>query len=362
MSSVLSSNSHVGSSGGSEKESLSSSGPLVTNADVARLVVQYRAARIVMVAAHYEIFTKVQSGIASLPALCKATRTKQRPLRILLDSLVALGFLSKAEGRYSNVPGVEDVLVKGGKDYLGDNLKYQEILSPAWADLRGVLDRGTTLRPLDFWLSKHKTFTPEYMGGMRNIARRPAEQLAALLPLEGMRRMLDVGAGPGVYTEAFISKAASLHGVMLDLPGTLKIVKPALSPLIQKGRVFLQAGDYNKVSFGSDEFDLVLMSHITHDEGEKAVTGLFKKAFKALRPGGLLVVHDFTVSQDHTSPAFGAIFSVHMLVCTREGRVYSSEEYEAYLRKAGFQSVRSHRICEETTNASRAFIAVRPAR
>merc|ERR1712217_716963 len=45
-------------------------------------------------------------------------------------------------------------------------------------------------------------------------------------------------------------------------------------------------------------FDVVLMSYISGSVPEPIIGGLYANAFKALRPGGRLLVHDFMVNAD----------------------------------------------------------------
>jgi hypothetical protein len=51
-------------------------------------------------------------------------------------------------------------------------------------------------------------------------------------------------------------------------------------------------------------------------------------------------VHEFTLAEDHASPAPGALFSVNMLVNTAEGRSYTPKEMAGWLTEAGFGRIR----------------------
>lgn len=53
---------------------------------------------------------------------------------------------------------------------------------------------------------------------------------------------------------------------------------------------------------------------------------LFRRAHSALASGGRLVIRDFILDKDKTSPKAAALFAVHMLVNTRGGSTYSEEE------------------------------------
>ncbi len=329
---------------------------------VIETVMSYRAAKILLVAVHFDLFTAIQGGARTPAALCRRLGTDPRATRILLDSLAALGFLRKTGDAYRNAPASGRVLVSGRPGYLGNNLKYQELLWEAWSDLKHVVRTGKNRRPLEFWLFRHDTFTREYILGMHNIAREPARQIAGLVPAGGARALLDVGAGPGSYALAFLERHPSLKACLLDLPATVRVARGLLKSHPLTRRVEFRQGDYTRVPFGREEFDMILMSHITHNEGEAVNRRLLKKAFQALRPGGRVLIHDFMVSPDRTAPAFGALFSVHMLVSTKAGRVYSAQEYGAWLRDAGFVRIKKYDVAKKSPNASTLLAASRPVR
>src|SRR5207253_1843708 len=91
-------------------------------------------------------------------------------------------------------------------------------------------------------------------------------------------------------------------------------------------------------------FDLVLLSHVTHDEPDDVNRALVEKAHAALRPGGRVAVHDFVVEEDGCGPPWAALFSLNVLTYTRGGRVYSVAEYLRLLAAAGFVRPEVHPI------------------
>jgi SAM-dependent methyltransferase len=328
---------------------------------IVETIMGYRKAKVLMVASHLDCFTFLERP-ATAAVAARRLGLDVRGTEILLDALTAMKLLSKAGGVYRNTPHSREFLVRGRPRFMGENLRYQEVIWDAWSDLEGAVRRGRPTRPLGHWLRRGKGFLDGYIRGMDNIARAPARELAGLLDLSGARSMLDVGGGPGTYARTFLCANPGLAATILDLPETLKVTRwyarrePAL-----RGRLTLRPGDYKKASFGRAAHDLVLMSHITHDEGPEANRALFAKAYRALRPGGRLVVHDFMVCEDRSGPLFEALFSVHMLTYTARGRTYSSGEYKAWLRQAGFGRLVERRVSAGAKNATRMISALRPA-
>ncbi|MDD5304227.1 MAG: methyltransferase dimerization domain-containing protein, partial [Elusimicrobia bacterium] len=229
-------------------------------------IMGYRKAKILMVAAYLDCFTPLETP-QSAPALARRLALDSRAVEILLDALTAIGYLRKRGKLYANTPIAARYLVRGRPGYMGDNLKYQEMIWDAWGDLRHSIGKGGAVRPLEYWLLRHKGFTQEYIRGMDNIARGPAAEIAAIAAPAGESRLLDVGAGPGTYSLAFLRANPAMSATLLDLPSTLKVTRRMLSEFpALAARTRLKAGNYRDGAFGSAEYDLVLLSHITHDE------------------------------------------------------------------------------------------------
>lgn len=322
-------------------------------------IMGYRKAKILMVAAYLDVFTPLTTP-RSAAALARRLKLDPRAVEILLDALTAVGYLRKRGLHYANAPIASLYLVRGRPGYMGDNLKYQEMIWDAWGDLRHSLGKGGAVRPLEYWLLRHKGFTQEYIKGMDNIARGPAAEIAALAAPAPKARLLDVGAGPGTYSLAFLRANPEMSATLLDLPSTLKVTRRMLAehpPLAARTR--LKAGNYRDARFGREEYDLVLLSHITHDESPEVNRRLIEESRRALKPGGRIIIHDFMLNPDRVRPVFGALFSVHMLAYTEGGRTYTAAEYAGWLRRAGFSRLTERPIAVESRNSSRILIGVK---
>jgi hypothetical protein len=100
------------------------------------------------------------------------------------------------------------------------------------------------------------------------------------------------------------------------------------------------------------------MSNIIHNEDETDNAQLFAKCFRALEPGGMLIVKDHIMNADLTEPKAGAIFALYLLLATR-GRDYSFEEVSRWMRDAGFIEVR-HEALPSPPFTSSMVIARKP--
>ncbi|MBI5246262.1 MAG: methyltransferase domain-containing protein [Elusimicrobia bacterium] len=322
-------------------------------------IMGYRKAKILMVAAYLDVFTPLESA-RTASALARRLALDSRAVEILLDALTAIGYLRKRGRQYVNAPISRRYLVRGRPGYMGDNLKYQEMIWDAWGDLRHSIGKGGAVRPLEYWLLRHKGFTQEYIRGMDNIARGPAAEISAIVAPAPGSRLLDVGAGPGTYSLAFLRANPAMRATLLDLPSTLKVTRRMLAQFpALAARTRLKAGNYRDAAFGREDFDLVLLSHITHDENPEVNRRLIEESFRALKPGGRVIIHDFMLDPNRVQPVFGALFSVHMLAYTEGGRTYTAAEYGNWLRRAGFSRLTERRIAVKSRNSSRIIIGVK---
>jgi SAM-dependent methyltransferase len=323
------------------------------------LTLGYRRAKVVFVAHELSIFRTLGHGSSTDTEVARALETDARATRILLRALVGIGLLEYERGTYRNSSYARTYLLPDSDRYVGNNVAFQEMIWPAWSDLAQVVRTGAPrYKLLDLLTRQDQRFTTEYIHGMHNIARRPAEEVARILAEMPLLRFLDVGGGPGTFSMALLDRIPGSTGTLFDLPTTLAVARQIAAS--HAGRLAFREGDYLRDDFGYD-FDLVLMSHITHDESPMTNVDLFKRAHAALRSGGRVAVHDFVVSSDGCHPPFSALFAVNMLVYTEGGQTYSVEEYSEMLRSAGFDSIVARPVLEgQVANATHLIVATRP--
>ncbi|MCX7602594.1 MAG: methyltransferase, partial [Bryobacteraceae bacterium] len=124
-----------------------------------------------------------------------------------------------------------------------------------------------------------------------------------------------------------------------DLEPVIRIAERHIRAEGLQGRIVTRAGDLTRDEFGSG-YDLILLSAICHMLGPEENLGLFRRCFRALAPGGRLLIRDFILEPDRISPPHAALFAVNMLIGTRSGSTYTEEEYASWLKEAGFAAVR----------------------
>lgn len=300
---------------------------------IAETIVGFRKSVLLFTAVHLGIFGFIRNRTWNARSIAVGMGLNVRAMEIMLDALVSTGFLIKKGHRYSNAPISLVFLDPQSPTSLSNNLNYQFRLMESWMDLPRILSVGKPRAGLVRRLMDPR-FVKDYIQGLRELARGSADQVAVHLAPFGGTSALDVGGGHGSYLLSLLERNPKMAGTLMDLPKTVRLARRFFKDV--SDRVHFQTGDYRRNSLGDNAYDLVLMSHVTHDESESTNRSLFKKAYRALTPGGVLAVHDFIVNDARTSSLFSALFSVHMLTYTTNGRVYSLSEYKNFLRSAGF--------------------------
>jgi hypothetical protein len=72
----------------------------------------FASSRVLLTGVDLEIFTHISNGHFTAPDIAKAVGASPRGIGILLNSLVALNFLTKSDGAYSLTPLSEKLLIK----------------------------------------------------------------------------------------------------------------------------------------------------------------------------------------------------------------------------------------------------------
>lgn len=322
------------------------------------LAMAYRSAKPLLAALHYDLFTEIEED-GDPRALAARLRLDPEALRRVLDALAALGWLRKNGSRYANTRAGRRLLVAGSDDYVGSNLRYQEYTWDAWSDLREVMRTGKPRQGLRDWI-RRDFFTADYLKAMGDVTRRPARELARRLDLRGVARTLDVGSGAGNFSAAFVERSPRLEATLFDLPEALTVTRGLLAGHPGAARLRFRAANYLTDELGREEYDLVLISNVARVESAETVRALAAKAFRALRPGGRLVIHDYVIGRDRTAPVFSALLNVHLLVFTGKGAAYTRDEYRRWMRDAGLRAISSVEIGAESPFPSTAFVGRKP--
>lgn len=308
-------------------------------------VVGYRTSKVLFVAHELGIFEALEGQVRTAESLAGELRCDARALELLMRALGGIGVLEPRDGGFTNAAAASKHLVKGREQYLGHIYRFQNMLWECWSNLETVVRTGRSWKRLEDLLEDPDgTFAREYSRGLRAFSAAPARAVASLLGTEPIGTLLDVGGGHAAYSLSLLTAHPELEATLLDLPSVITVAEELTCDHPHRNRLHLRPGNYVTDELGDSCFDLILMSHITHDEPPAVVQALVQRAARALRPGGRLAIHDWVVDESGCLPLAASLFSVAMMVYTHGGQTYKKSEYLAFFQAAGLSLVQDQLV------------------
>jgi precorrin-6B methylase 2 len=309
---------------------------LSTPDELFQIIFAFQKPRVVLTAFELGLFTVLGDKSRTSSEAARALRTAPRATDRLMNALCAIGLLAKKNGRFSNSPLAARHLVKGKPDYLA-GLGHGVNLWDSWSTLTEAVRRGTSVVAKRV-SERGKESLTSFIAAMHARACRMADGIVALLDLSRVTRVLDVGAGSGAYCVAFVRANERIRATAFDLPHVIPLTKKYLKEAGLSERVDTVVGDCNSDSLGKG-FDLIFLSALIHSNSFAQNQDLIRKAADALNPHGQVVVQDFIMDENRTSPAFAALFALNMLVGTEAGDTYTESEVRAWMKGAGLSRI-----------------------
>jgi 2-polyprenyl-3-methyl-5-hydroxy-6-metoxy-1,4-benzoquinol methylase len=300
--------------------------------------------RVLATAIDLDLFTPIKHGARTVETLSANTGYPVRGVRILLNALVAMRYLEKDGDQYSLTPLAATFLTKDSPQYLGEYVTViydHPRMRRSWDSVSEVVRTGRLPHGAESAADESEFFTqlvnPLYVAG------RPAADVAARTLCDGRPqglRVLDIGAGSGVWSLAIARHDPQAHVTVVDSPEVIeKSTKRFARREAVGDRYEYLPGDFRQLDFGELQYDVALLAHICHGEGARSTKALFARIHRALKPGGQLLIAELIPDDERKTALMPLIFAVLMLANTEEGDTYTLHEYREWLQAAGFHDV-----------------------
>ncbi|PCG85615.1 SAM-dependent methyltransferase [Streptomyces sp. WZ.A104] len=308
---------------------------------ILRMINGYWATGVLGTAATYDLFTHLEDGVTTPAALAERAGIAPRGAQALLDGLVALGVVEVERGGYRNSPEASAFLVADRPRSLAGFARLKMGHLGSLAALPDVVRAGGPVTDAVVEVADN----PHWENLVQAIAAQavPVAHLAAEeLGLAGAGKVsiLDIGGGSGVCSAVWLGLNPDARATQIDWAPINAIARRLLAEQGVGDRVDHIDGDFHTVGFGEGEHDVVMYSNIAHQEGPEDNRAVFARIRRALRPGGTLVVSDYTTDDDRSGPPFALTFAGEMLLKSRHGSTWRRADYHAWLTAAGFEDIR----------------------
>jgi predicted O-methyltransferase YrrM len=304
------------------------------------------------------VFDAVAGGAKTAAEIGQAVGVREEPLARLLCAGTAIRVLVNEHGRFSPGPVAGPLLDRKADGYLGNWLRLLERWATLFPELADSVRRGRAAQDPAAHLGADPAYTREFLAAMEDYARSRGREVVDFLPLEGARRLLDLGGGSGAYSMLLARRWTELAITVLDLPQAAAMARANVAAAGLGHRIEVRAGDYHHDDLGGP-WDVVFASDILHQEGPDGCLRLLRRAHGALRPGGLLAVQGMFPGVARAGQRWPAMHSLIMLLISEEGRAYSVDELSAMIFECGFSACRH--IPLSLLNVNSLLLAERPA-
>jgi 2-hydroxy-4-(methylsulfanyl)butanoate S-methyltransferase len=322
--------------------------PAITDVrEISRIGYGFMASRALFAALDMDLFGELAGSPKSLETLAHDTGLAPGRLRALLTACVALGLLSRDGDRYANAPASDMYLVRTAPAYFGDYFRFQvsRQIYPTLLHLDAAL-RGERV---DFYASlRDPEEASAFTRAQHSGSLGPAHVVANIVDLAGARRLLDVAGGSGAFSIVLCERAPELRSTIIEFATVAAIGRALVRGRGLAERIEFLEGDAREIDWPGGN-DLLLMSYLLSAVAESSAHELLGKAYKALRPGGRLLIHDFVVDDDETGPPLAALWLLNAVTIDADVATLTPGWLSAAARRAGFEDARLAPVVPGTT-------------
>jgi len=302
--------------------------------------------KVLFSAIEMEVFTELAKRAENLETLQGRLGIHPRAGRDFFDSLVAMGFLRRTEGKYSNTAASDLYLDRHKPSYIGGILEMaNQRLYEHWGHLTTALrtgkqqnegkdGQGELFEAVYADPARLKTF----LAAMTGISRGANMAIARRLPWGKYRTYADVGTAQGDLAVQIALANPHLHGLGFDLAEVGPIFEEYVEQHKLNGRLRFHPGNFFEDPL--PQVDVITMGHILHDWNLEEKKMLLRKAHEALPDGGAVVVYESIIDDDRSRNAFGLMMSLNMLIETPGGFDYTGRDCAGWMKEVGFREAR----------------------
>ena len=315
----------------------------------------YRMFCVMAEALHSGIIDRLEEGTATAFELLAASTLQPEEGGRFIALLVSVGLLEQYDGQLHLSRFARTYLSRSSATSQRHVLAFEPLLMENWRQLGTVLHEGQGALIREHSPDEYRGRRQPFQQAMTEAAQvRSRELWDAVTRLPERGTIIDIGAGDSTYLCEFLARNPQWQGIACELPD---VCAQAATGSIPNNLSFYSCNILDRdelavfVSAYQAKADLLLLSNICHCYSPAENAALLVQAGELLTDDGLLIVHDFY----RDANSFGALYDLHMLVNTWNGRSYSTTETSAMLQDASF----GHQTVIELPSGSLAVVASR---
>lgn len=298
----------------------------------------FQPACVVIAGADLDVFSILHAKPMTAERFAAKIKGDLRAVAVLLDALTALGLLAKGTEKkpvYRLPRELAGFLTEKGPQCVLGMLRHLGNCLRRWGGLAETVLSGKppARRPS---VRGAAGDLDSFIRAMHEVSQPMAAPLIGSLGHLDFAHLLDVGGASGTWTIPFLRLNPRARATIFDLPEVIPMARRKMAKAGFAGRVKFAAGSYHTGGMPKGA-DLAWVSAIVHQNSRAENRAMFAGIFKALEPGGRILIRDIIVDASRTRPVGGALFAVNMLVGTEGGATFTFDELRADLAAAGFE-------------------------
>src|SRR5437879_9057715 len=233
-----------------------------------------------------KVFDSFEDGAKTSEQVAKETGASAHALRILMNALVGLDLLKKnRQGKYSLTPESAAFLLSNKP---GTHAGFFGTIAPQlisrWLQLSDIVREGRPAVAVN-QETEGTEFFSQLVENIIPMSYPPAQKLGDHLKLAKAKneiRVLDLGAGSGIWGIALAQRSTRVRVTAVDWAGMIPTTKRITRKFgVDEHFKFIE-GDLLKADFGEGH-DIATLGHILHSEGEERSRKLLKKTANAVK-------------------------------------------------------------------------------
>lgn len=322
--------------------------PVLTPMRIFESLRAYQQTAALRAAIELDVFTAIGEGATNAAEIAKRCKASERGIRILCDTIVTDGLLTKSGDQYACAPDAAMFLDRRSPACMASVSEF--LTSPdtitGSLSLADCVRKGGTVMPGEAAVEPDNPFWVLFARAMAPLMAIPARMMAEMTAGSGPLKVLDIAAGHGVFGIAIAQQNPNAEVAAVDWKDVLDVAKENADKAGVTDRWRALPGSAFDVEFGSG-YDIVLITNFLHHFDAATNERFLKKVHAALKPGGKAVTLEFCPNDDRISPLTPARFAITMLQNTVHGDAYTFGELDAMFRNAGFSQSTQHMLPSE---------------
>jgi hypothetical protein len=303
------------------------------------------AARVLQVSVKLGIFEILSKEDLTSEQISKNAKLSEEGAKILLETLVASGYLEQKAGKFSLTKRAKKFLLMDSPLRMKNIVLFTDYVFGELNNLEQTVKSGGPKNVnLDVFSEKQWEV---FNDAMEEIGRSNMKNVIKMIPFpKEAKKLLDIGGSHGLHSIEACKRLPGLYATILDLKPVEKLAQRTIKSYGMARRVDFKVGSFfNKEDIGHG-YDVVFAFNIIHGLNSEKNKRLTKEIFNSLNPSGIYVVMDQIKEARGSSQLTKLVATTMgvMLFNQAGGRTYSYNEVHHWMTEAGFKSTKLKRM------------------